>query len=171
MNIFGFNIDKSVILAVIAAVFGLSFLFSFIALVMSVKANKRMKKFVNYNKRINILDAVTNYYDKCKEIENSFLDADDRLKRLERESGASIKKVGTIRYDAFDENNGNLSFAAALLDESDNGFVINGVNSRGNTTTYLKSIREGKSVYALSDEEMQAIYIAKEDYESKTKID
>ena len=89
-------------------------------------------------------------------------DTQERLNNLEAESSSCIKKVGTIRYDAFRENHANLSFAVALLDEQDNGFIINGVYARENTTTYLKEIREGKSLFELSEEEKQALYTAKE---------
>jgi len=169
MNLFGYFIDTNLILIAFGLFSGVIFIFALIALIISAIANKKMKKLLNKNKGTDILAAINDYYNRCREVENNFLEADERLKRLERESGVSIKKVGTLRYDAFDENNANLSFVAALLDESDTGFIINGVYSRGNTATYLKSIREGKSIYALSDEEMQAIYIAKENYETKTK--
>lgn len=168
MNIFGYFIDINYILIAAAAFFGLIFIFTLIALILSVKANRKMKKLLNYNKGNDILSVVTDYYEKCKSIEDNFFDINESIKELSKESEASIKKVGTIRYDAFDENNANLSFAAAILDEKDNGFVINGVYSRGNTATYLKSIKDGKSIHALSDEEMQAISIAKENYRIKT---
>ena len=78
MNIFGFNIDKGIIFMIISAFLGIGFLFSFIALIISVKANKKIKKFINYNKKIDVLDAVTNYYEKCKEIENNHQKIIDR---------------------------------------------------------------------------------------------
>lgn len=168
MNIFGYFIDINYILMAVAGFFGLIFIFTLIALILSARANKKMKKLLNYNKGNDILGAVTDYYEKCKNIEEKFYDINKCINELKKESEASIKKVGTIRYDAFDENNANLSFAAALLDEKDNGFVINGVYSRGNTATYLKSIKDGKSIHALSDEEMHAISIAKENYQIKT---
>ncbi|MBE7027429.1 MAG: DUF4446 family protein [Ruminococcaceae bacterium] len=169
MDLFGYFIDNTLILMAVGVFLGVIFLFTLAALIIALKTNKKMKRLLNDNKGTDILAAISDYYNKCREVETNFHEADERLKRLERESGAAIKKVGTLRYDAFDENNANLSFVAALLDESDSGFIINGVYSRGNTTTYLKSIREGKSIYALSDEEMQAIYIAKENYETKRK--
>ena len=169
MNLFGYYIDIKFILIALGVFFGLIFIFSLIALILSARANRKMKKLLNYNKGTDILASVTDYYNKCKDIENKFDNINNCIKNLEKESGVSIKKVGTLRYDAFDENNANLSFVVALLDESDSGFVINGVYSRGNTATYMKSVKEGKSIYALSDEELQAISIAKQNYEIKTK--
>lgn len=169
MKIFGYFIDLNILLMALGAFFGLIFLFTLIALILSIKANRKMKKLLRDNKGTDIVDAITEYYEKCHNIEEKFYDTNERIKNLEIENGACIKKIGSLRYDAFGENNANLSFTAALLDESDSGFVLNGVYTRGNSTTYLKTIKEGKSIFALSDEEMQAISIAKENYERKTK--
>ena len=166
MKILGYFIDKDMLIIGLTVFFGLIFILTLIALVKLIKVNKKMKKLLDNNKGTDIVEAITEYYEKCHSIEDNFYDIRLRVSDLERESGKCIKKVGTLRYDAFGENNANLSFTAALLDESDSGFVLNGVYSRGNSTTYLKTIKEGKSIFALSDEEMQAISIAKENYKN-----
>lgn len=168
MNLFGYEIPVNLIIIAFGVVFGLIFIFTLIALIISVKANKKMKRLLRDNNGTDIKESVIDYYEKCRRIEETFKSTQDRLNFLEAESGACIKKVGTIRYDAFRENHANLSFAVALLDEKDNGFIINGVYARENTTTYLKEIRDGKSLFELSDEEKQALYTAKENYERKT---
>ena len=69
--------------------------------------------------------------------------------------------VGYLRYNAFSETGGSLSFALALLDFENSGFVINGVYSRDNTTTtYAKPVVNGKSKYTLVKEEEEALEIA-----------
>ncbi len=167
MNLFGYFIEINTLLISLGAFFGLIFILTLIALIIAVKANSKMKKLLRDNKGTDIVDAITEYYNKCSSIEENFYDVREKVNILEAESAVSIKKIGTLRYDAFGENNANLSFTAALLDESDNGFVLNGVYSRGNTTTYLKTIKDSKSIFALSDEEMQAISLAKDNYNKK----
>ena len=168
MELLGYYIDMNLLLICLGIFFGIIFLFTLSALIISIKANRKMRKFIRENKKLNIVNAIEEYYDKCQEIRDSFNETQERVRILETENKACIKKVGSLRYDAFGENNTNLSFVAALLDESDSGFVINGVYTRENTITYLKTLREGKSIFALSDEEMQAISLAKENYEKKT---
>lgn len=167
MNIFGWFIELNTLLIGFGVFFGVIFLITLIALILSVKANSKIKKLLRDNKGTDIVDAISKYYEKCNNVEENFQKIIEKIEILESESAISIKKVGSLRYDAFGENNTNLSFTAALLDESDNGFVLNGVYSRESTTTYLKTIKEGKSIFALSDEEMQAIQIAKENYNKK----
>jgi len=141
------------------------FLFALISLIVAVKVSRRTKRILRDGSGRDITEAIVNYYKKCTEIMDDYNRAEARLKKLEAESKASIKKVGAIRYNAFGGNNSNLSFAAAVLDDSDSGFVLNGVYSRQQTTTYLKPINKGKSLFELSAEEEEAIKTAKINYE------
>jgi hypothetical protein len=61
----------------------------------------------------------------------------------------------------------NLSFAIAMLDSNDNGFIINGVYTRDSSTTYAKPVISGKAKYTLSAEEMQALDLAKRNYNER----
>ncbi len=67
------------------------------------------------------------------------------------------QKLGLVKYDAFNEMGGKLSFSLALLNEKNNGFIINAVHSREGCYTYVKEIIDGRSVINLSDEEIQAL--------------
>ena len=68
----------------------------------------------------------------------------------------AIQKVGLVRYDAFSMG-GNMSFCFVLLDEKDNGTVMNCVHSSDGCYTYMKRVKEGKSNIDLSPEEQEAI--------------
>ena len=52
---------------------------------------------------------------------------------------------------------GKLSFALALLDKSNNGFVMNSMHNRESCYTYIKEIIDGKSYITLSEEEKKAV--------------
>lgn len=69
----------------------------------------------------------------------------------------AVRRVGLIRYDAFEDVGGRLSFSCALLDERGNGVVVTSINGRQDTRVYAKPITEGKSAYNLSVEEEEAI--------------
>ena len=95
--------------------------------------------------------------DASKEIERLKSKTDSLQKNVEK----CFQKIGIVRYNAFSETGGSLSFALALLDFENSGFVINGVYSRDNTTTtYAKPVVNGKSKYTLVKEEEEALEIA-----------
>jgi hypothetical protein len=70
---------------------------------------------------------------------------------------STVSRVGIVRYDAFDDMGGALSFSAALLDEQGDGIVISAINGRTETRCYAKSIVGQTSEQNLSGEEVAAI--------------
>lgn len=72
----------------------------------------------------------------------------------------TFQKVGLIKYDAFNEMGGKLSFSLALLNETNDGFIINAMHSREGCYTYIKEIIDGNSVITLAEEEKEALQMA-----------
>lgn len=83
------------------------------------------------------------------------LNATDR--RQEGLIEGAVRHVGLVRYDAFEDVGGRLSFSCALLDDHGDGAVLTSINGRQDTRVYAKPITEGKSRYNLSIEEEEAI--------------
>src|SRR5205809_3027207 len=81
--------------------------------------------------------------------------ATDKRQQVQIESG--VRRVGLIRYDAFDDVGGRLSFSCAMLDERGTGVVVTSINGRQETRVYAKPVQEGASSYNLSLEEEEAI--------------
>ena len=92
------------------------------------------------------------------ESEKNRKDIRNILKKLE----FCYQKAGLVKYDAFNEMGGKLSFSLAMLNESDNGFVLNAVHSREGCYTYIKEIIDGNSIITLAEEEQEALKMAKE---------
>jgi hypothetical protein len=69
----------------------------------------------------------------------------------------ALRHVGVVRYDAFGDMGGRLSFSAALYDDNGNGLVISSINGRSETRTYAKPLVDLRSDHALSPEEEDAI--------------
>ena len=67
------------------------------------------------------------------------------------------QKVGIVKYDAFNEMGGRLSFSLAMLDNRNNGHIINSMHSREGCYTYIKEIINGQSCIELGDEERKAL--------------
>jgi hypothetical protein len=71
--------------------------------------------------------------------------------------GSALRHVAVVRFDAFNDMGGRLSFSAALLDDAGDGVVLTSINGRSETRTYAKSVAAGGSEHALSPEEQEAI--------------
>ena len=73
----------------------------------------------------------------------------------------AIRHVAVVRYDAFNDMGGRMSFSAALLDDAGDGVVISSINGRTETRTYAKGVKAGSSDAELSPEEVQVIGFAR----------
>lgn len=73
---------------------------------------------------------------------------------------SAFQKVGLVKYDAFNQMGGKLSFSLALLDENNNGVIINSVHSAEGCYCYSKDIKKGQCNISLGAEEKQALDIA-----------
>lgn len=81
----------------------------------------------------------------------------ETLRELQR---SAISRIGLVRYDAFPDMGGMLSFSAALLDERGDGVLISAINGRQETRAYGKPLVGGTSKHNLSDEEQDAVRAA-----------
>lgn len=85
----------------------------------------------------------------------------EEIRKINENMLITIQKVGIVKYDAFSEVGGKISFALALLDKNNNGLLLNSVHSsREGCYTYLKEIIKGESFLELSKEEREALYRA-----------
>ena len=70
----------------------------------------------------------------------------------------TYQKIGVVKYDAFKEMGGKLSFVLVLLNKENTGFLLNSVHSsREGCYTYLKEIIKGESFIELSEDEKKAL--------------
>lgn len=97
--------------------------------------------------------------------DNKFLKSStDRNKKdirtLYKRMETAYQKMGLVKYDAFNQMGGQLSFSLALLDENNNGFIINSVHSTEGCYSYTKEIRNGECSISLGNEEAEALAIA-----------
>jgi hypothetical protein len=69
----------------------------------------------------------------------------------------ALRHVAVVRYDAFGDMGGRLSFTAALLDDAGDGLILTAIHGRSEARTYAKGVIGGSSEQSLSPEEQQAI--------------
>ena len=105
-------------------------------------------------------DAVGALLGKIDRLEQAVraLNAADNRQQVQIEG--SVRRVGVMRYDAFEDVGGRLSFSCALLDDHGTGVVLTSINGRQETRVYAKPVTDGTSSYNLSTEEAEAIRLA-----------
>lgn len=69
----------------------------------------------------------------------------------------TYQKVGLVKYDAYNEMGGKLSFVLCMLDKDNNGFMMNSMHNREGCYTYVKEIFDGEAQVVLSEEETKAL--------------
>ena len=84
----------------------------------------------------------------------------ENIQEISDALNCTFQKIGMVKYDAFHEMGGKLSFSLALLDRKNDGFIINAMHSREGCYTYIKEILDGNSIIVLADEEKEALDIA-----------
>ena len=131
-----------------------------VQMVQASKLKKRLNRFLMGN------DGMSMEQDIISLIEdNKFLkiDADKNkkeMRELRRKFEHSYQKTGLVKYDAFQQMGGQLSFSLCLLDNNNNGFIINSVHSAEGCYSYTKEIKAGESSLLLGEEEKEALEIA-----------
>ena len=70
------------------------------------------------------------------------------------------QRVGIVKYDAFKEMGGKLSFSVALLNDNETGFIVNSIHSSEGCYVYTKEIVNGECAISLGDEEKKALTLA-----------
>ena len=86
-------------------------------------------------------------------------DAD--LAALRADLGQALRHVAVVRYDAFGDMGGRLSFSAAVVDDRGDGLVFSSIHARGESRTYAKGVVGGSSDATLTPEEQQALAAAR----------
>jgi Protein of unknown function (DUF4446) len=76
---------------------------------------------------------------------------------LRVENGQALRHVAVVRYDAFTDTGGQLSWSLALLDDSGSGVVLTSIQGRNESRTYAKNVASWSSESQISPEEEDAI--------------
>lgn len=104
-----------------------------------------------------MLEVLANYTSRIDAFEKVLRKQNKRQEELFAMLGRSARNLGVVRYDAFDDMGGRMSFSAAFLDDHGNGLVITSINARAESRAYAKAISGGTSDHNLSTEEQAAI--------------
>lgn len=125
------------------------------------KLKKRLDKFLLRKEGTSLEDDIAELYEDNKFLKNSTEKNREDIRTLFKRMESVFQKMGLVRYDAFNQMGGQLSYSLVLLDENNNGFIINSVHSTEGCYSYSKEIRNGDNNITLSTEEEEALAIAK----------
>lgn len=129
--------------------------------VQMAQLKKRYKIFMSGKNARNLEKTLIERLDQVDQLLEANATNEENIKTLFSNMKFTFQKVGLVKYDAFNEMGGKLSFSLALLNETNDGFVMNAVHSREGCYTYVKEIIAGNSIIVLSPEEKEALDIAK----------
>ena len=161
VNFFGlFSVDMQYVIIAVLVMGIISIVSLILAIVAICKMGHTMKKYENFMEGKDARSLEPLLKERFKEIED--------LKRINAKNVKNIKflldkihysyqKVGIVKYDAFHEMGGKLSFALTMLDNKNNGFIINSMHSREGCYMYIKEIVAGESYIELGEEETESL--------------
>lgn len=151
------NIDMGLVLFIMAIIL---FIFCIVIIVLSVELCKLKKRFIRFcgGKGAKSLEQeIGTMFEENKAIKELSDKNKKDIRLIYHTLESTFQKMGLERYDAFPQMGGNLSFSLALLNEKDNGFIINSVHGTDGCYTYSKEIKGGHSEIALGVEEQKAL--------------
>ena len=147
----------------LAIVAGVALIALLASIVLAVRLTKVRRHYAFIRGEGEPRDVITTVNDALKQVAGIDRRIDGLVVALEEQATLgrfALQRFGLVRYDAFQEMGGQLSFSAAFLDDHGDGLVVTSINGRTETRTYAKAIKGLDSEHNLSDEEREAIATA-----------
>lgn len=104
-----------------------------------------------------LVSTIQHHADQLREMRTDLLVVHDNTTLLRRMAKETISRIALVRYDAFDELAGAMSFSLAQLDEMGDGIVLSAIAGRSDSRLYAKPLAGGRCEYELTPEERIAI--------------
>ncbi len=150
-----------------AGILAVLLLMILILLITQIKLMGKFKKLYHTYDRFmrgkdmeSMEETVLAQFERIEALEKSNEEKDRQIESIFENLQHVYQKTGLVKYDAFREMSGKLSYALALLDKENNGVMINSMYSREGCYSYVKAITEGKCSIEMSEEEQKALEIA-----------
>lgn len=154
------NADMGIMILVLAIILLISIILNIVNFCTIRKLNKKYQKFMNGKSAKSLEDEIVGLFEDNKFLKTSIDKNKKDIRTLYKKLESTIQKVGIVKYDAFQQMGGKLSFCLCMLDEENSGFMLNSVHSTEGCYTYTKEIIQGKSMIDLGKEEETALKMA-----------
>ncbi|MBD5547729.1 MAG: DUF4446 family protein [Lachnospiraceae bacterium] len=154
------SIDFGILVLVLAVVILILLILNIVNICSISKLKGKYNKFMQGKNAKSLESEIVGLFDDNKFIKNAVDKNKKDINTLYHKLESSFQKIGIIKYDAFNQMGGKLSFCLALLDENNNGFILNSVHSTEGCYSYTKVIENGECKISLGEEESRALNIA-----------
>ena len=155
------GIDLDYIVIGLAALVLILIILMIINVVQMRKLKKKYKMFMNGKDAKSLEDVLSKRLNQIDTLIHSSSENEKNIGKIFKNMQFTYQKMGLVKYDAFHEMGGKLSFSLAMLNEKNDGFVMNAMHSREGCYTYIKEIVDGNSIIVLAEEEKEALEMAK----------
>jgi len=151
------GIDMGILLLVLILMI-IAFLILVICLIVKInRLDRKLKGFMGGRDGASLEKNIFALYEDNKMLKEHMMKHRKDIQNLYKKHESTFQKMGLVKYDAFHQMGGQLSFSLALLDEMNNGFIINSVHSTDGCYSYTKRITAGECKLALGKEEEEAL--------------
>lgn len=154
------NLDIGIVICAMLIVLFVVLIISIVNICSIRKMSKIYKKFMQGKSAKSLEQEIVGLFEDNKFIKNAIEKDKKDIRILYKNFESAFQKLGVVKYDAFNQMGGQMSFCIALLDENNNGFILNSVHSAEGCYSYTKEIKNGESEILLGNEEKQALNIA-----------
>lgn len=150
-------IDPAIVILSLGIITVLLLIMTVICVVQTNKLYRKYDRFMRGSDAESLEDIIAEQIEEIKELKVQDRYNKDTMKTLTRNVKSSYQKFGMVKYNAFKGMGGNLSFAIALLDMNNTGFILNSVHSREGCYLYIKMVEKGETDIILGTEEKEAL--------------
>lgn len=158
LDVFGlFSVPTLYVLIGISVLLIVAIILSIVAIAKSSAMKKKYNIMMEGSEGKSIEKLIKEYTDDVKLLKETYENNTKSIKDIYDKMQYTFQKVGIVKYDAFHEMGGKLSFAICMLDKNDNGCLVNVMHSNNGCFAYIKEVVDGKSYIELGDEENQAL--------------
>ncbi|MDD6491710.1 MAG: DUF4446 family protein [Firmicutes bacterium] len=154
------NIDVGILLIIMSVIILILLVLNILNMCSISKLKKTYKKFMQGKNAKSLEKEIMGLFEDNKFMKSSIESNKKDIRILYKKFETTFQKIGIIKYDAFNQMGGKLSFCLALLDENNDGFILNSVHSTEGCYSYTKEIENGTCKISLGDEEQKALNIA-----------
>lgn len=151
------NIDIGIVILILCILIVILLILNIANICSINKLKKKYIKFMTGKTAKSLENEIVALFEDNKFIKSSIDKNKKDIRTLYHNMESTFQKIGIIKYDAFNQMGGKLSFCLALLDENNNGFILNSVHSAEGCYSYSKEIINGESSISLGEEERQAL--------------
>ena len=147
---------------ILIAIISILAVFVIASLIIGMLNVSKINAIMDYSEDGDLVTNLDKYYNSVRELQKKLKlsqegTMSERISACDRKINLSLSKTRIINFDAFDDVFGKQSFALAVLDQYNSGFVLTSLYGSSSSNTYVREIKDGKSAIPLLEEEQAAV--------------